>query len=247
MAVTAEGDSQDTLSAPPGSPPARTRPDRAGLPLLLGLGRRHWMLLVLLVAGVALRIITQLAYRPALLYIDSPKYLLDGLQKYDPQGYRVLMIEPLTWIGNLALVAGAQHLLGLAMAVTVYVVLLRRGAPRWAAALAAAPVLLDAYQLQMEQTIMPDVLFEALIVAGLAILAWKPRPSLIAVEAAAFILGTSATVRQANSGKYPSGRPSPSEYCGVWSAATIWVPVKPAAFSARRRFTNQSSSVGVPW
>ncbi len=126
--------------------------------------------------GSTLRVITQLAYQPALLYIDSPKYLLSGLQKYDPQGYRVLMVEPLAWIGNLGVVAEYQHLLGLAMAVTIYVVLRRRNAPRWAAALATAPVLLDAYQLQMEQTIMPDVLFEALIVAGLAILAWKPRP-----------------------------------------------------------------------
>ena len=194
MAVTSEGDSRDTLSAPPVPSPARAprRPAAAWLRLM----RRHWLLTGLLVAGLALRVITQLAYRPALLYIDSPKYLIDGLQKYDPQGYRALLAAPLSWIGNLAVVAGFQHLLGLAMAVTIYVVLLRRGAPRWAAALAAAPVLLDAYQLQMEQTIMPDVLFEALIVAGLAILAWKPRPSLVAIEVAGFILGTSATVRQ---------------------------------------------------
>src|SRR6201996_8120965 len=196
MAVTAEGDSQDTLSSPPESPPTRTRPGRAALAFLLGLGRRHWMLLGLLAAGAALRILTQLAYQPALLYIDSPKYLLSGLQKYDPQGYRVLMVEPLAWIGNLGVVAEYQHLLGLAMAVTIYVVLLRRNAPRWAAALATAPVLLDAYQLQMEQTIMPDIPFEALIVAGLVILLWKPRPGLYSITIAGFILGASGTVRQ---------------------------------------------------
>jgi hypothetical protein len=198
MAVTSEGDSRDTLSDRPLGSPARAQrnPQHRPAGAWLRVARRHWLLTGLLVAGLALRVITQLAYRPALLYIDSPKYLIDGLQKYDPQGYRALLVAPLTWIGNLAVVAGFQHLLGLAMAVTIYVVLLRRGAPRWAAALAAAPVLLDAYQLQMEQTIMPDVLFEALIVAGLAILAWKPRPSLIAMEVAAFILGTSATVRQ---------------------------------------------------
>jgi hypothetical protein len=194
MAVTADGDSRDILSASPVPPPTRAR--RRPAAAWLRRARRHWLLAGLLVAGLALRVITQLAYRPALLYIDSPKYLIDGLQKYDPQGYRVLLAQPLSWIGNLAVVAGFQHLLGLAMAVTIYVVLLRRGAPRWAAALAAAPVLLDAYQLQMEQTIMPDVLFEAFIVAGLAILAWKPRPSLIAIEVASFLLGTSVIVRQ---------------------------------------------------
>src|ERR1700742_1104471 len=198
MAVTAGGDSQGTLSAAPESASARARRRRAPrrpFRAALGQARRHWLLTVLLVAGVALRVITQLAYRPALLYIDSPKYLINGLQKYDPQGYRILL-APLTWLGNLAVVAGFQHLLGLAMAVALYATLLRRNAPRWAAALAVAPVLLDAYQLQMEQTIMPDVAFEAFIVAGLVILAWRPRPSPAAIAVAGFILGASATIRQ---------------------------------------------------
>ena len=95
--------------------------------------RRHWILLVLLAAGLGLRVVTQLAYRPALLYIDSAKYLTTGLEKYDPQGYRVFLLRPLLWVGNLAVVAGFQHLLGLAMALAVYATLLRRHTPRWAA------------------------------------------------------------------------------------------------------------------
>ena len=132
------------------------------------------MLVILLTAGVGLRVITQIAYRPALFYIDSYKYLT-GSGGIDPEGYRFLM-APILWAGNLAVVPALQHLLGLAMGLAIYTVLIRRGAPRWAGALAAAPVLLDAYQLQMEQTIMPDVLFEAFIVAGLTILLWTPRP-----------------------------------------------------------------------
>ncbi|MBV9794905.1 MAG: hypothetical protein JO016_13315 [Actinobacteria bacterium] len=203
MAVTADGDSQDTLSVSRGAPPTHAQRPRAPRrqlsrpPLRAALGqvRRHWLLTALLVAGLALRVVTQLAYRPALLYIDSPKYLIDGLQKYDPQGYR-LLLAPVTWLGDLAVVAAVQHLLGLAMAVALYLVAIRWHAPRWAAALAAAPVLLDAYQLQMEQTIMPDVAFEAFIVAGLVLLAWRPRPSLTAISLAGFILGASATIRQ---------------------------------------------------
>src|ERR1019366_3173944 len=49
----------------------------------------------------------------------------------------------------------------------------RRGGTRWLAALAVAPVLLDAYQLNAEQTIMPDVLFEALLVTGIVLLLWQ--------------------------------------------------------------------------
>jgi hypothetical protein len=156
--------------------------------------RRHWMFAGLVVAAFGLRVVTQVAYRPALFYIDSYKYLT-GSSGYDPEGYRFLL-APILWAGNLAWVPAFQHLLGLAMGLAIYVVLFCRGAPRWAAALAAAPILLDAYQLQMEQTIMPDVAFEALILGGLTILLWKPSPSLPRILAGAFVLGLAADVRQ---------------------------------------------------
>jgi hypothetical protein len=150
--------------------------------------------MIVLCAGLVLRILTQLAYSPALIYIDSYRYLT-GDSSLDPLGYLVLL-WPLQHTGGLAAVAAAQHLLGLAMALVLYAVLLRRGMWRWAAALAAAPVLLDAYQLQAEQTIMPDVLFEALIVAALALLLWRPRPAAWQVGLAALALGAAIDVRQ---------------------------------------------------
>jgi hypothetical protein len=152
------------------------------------------MLTILLVAGLALRVVTQIAYRPALEYIDSYKYLTQAWG-YDPVGYKVLL-APVLWMGNLATVAAVQHVIGLAMGVTIYALLTRRRAPRWAAALAAAPVLLDAYQLQLEQTIMPDVFFEAVILAGLALLLWNPRPKLWVIAVGAIVLGFSTDVRQ---------------------------------------------------
>jgi hypothetical protein len=84
----------------------------------------------------------------------------------------------------------------MAMAVALYALMLRRGVTRWLAALAVAPVLLDAYQLNAEQTIMPDVLFEALLVAGIVLLLWQPRPALGLVILAGLALGASAPVRQ---------------------------------------------------
>jgi hypothetical protein len=154
--------------------------------------RRHSVFLLVLTAGLALRALAQAAYRPALLYIDSEKYL-EGSVATAPQGYQALLraLEPL---GGLALVAAVQHAFGLAVAVALYAVLLRRGAPRWVATLAAAPVLLDAYQLQLEQTIMPDVLFETMIAAGLVVLLWRPGPWPLA--AGALLLGAAVTVRE---------------------------------------------------
>ena len=154
--------------------------------------RRHSWFFLVLTAGLVLRVLAETAYRPALLYIDSVKYL-EGSVATAPQGYQALLrlLEP---AGGLALVAAVQHVFGLAMAVALYAVLLRRGAPRWVATLAAAPVLLDAYQLQLEQTIMPDVLFETMIAAGLVVLLWRPGPWPLA--AGALLLGAAVTVRE---------------------------------------------------
>jgi len=162
---------------------------------LLMLARRHWLFTALLTAGLVLRVLTMVAYRPALFYIDSTKYLFNLWPGADPVGYKVVLKSVLA-VSNLSAVVGVQHLAGLAMAVTLYAVVLRRGAPRWLAALATAPVLLDAYQLQMEHTIMPDMWFEVLIVAGLAVLLWRPEVSMRAAIVAGLILGASATIRQ---------------------------------------------------
>jgi hypothetical protein len=159
------------------------------------LARRHWLFTALLTLGLVLRILTQIAYRPALLYIDSTKYLLNAYPGSDPPGYQ-LALKPLVTQFNLSVIAGIQHLLGLGMAVALYLVLLRRGAPRWLSALATAPVLLDAYQLQIEQNVMPDVMFEALMVAGLVALLWRTTPSRWLIAVAGLTLGASATARQ---------------------------------------------------
>jgi hypothetical protein len=142
-----------------------------------------------------LRLLAVAAYHPALIYVDTLKYLYGASPGSEPLGYTaVLRVILLT--GGLGVAAFVQHLLGLAMAATLYAVLLRRGLARWLAALAVAPVLLDAYQVQMEQMIMPDVWFEALIVAGLAVLAWRPAVTVRAAAAAGLILGVSALVKQ---------------------------------------------------
>jgi hypothetical protein len=157
--------------------------------------RHHGWFFLVLTAGLALRVLAETAYRPALLYIDSVKYL-EGSVTTAPQGYQALL-RPLEPVGGLALVAAVQHAFGLAMAVALYALLTRRGAPRWAATLAAAPVLLDAYQLQLEQTIMPDVLFETMITAGLVVLLWRHGPTgPWPLAAGALVLGAAVTVRE---------------------------------------------------
>jgi hypothetical protein len=191
--MTATGSSQaerDQVMAGQGEPGRSSRAAAA----MTGL-RRHWLAAGLLAAGLVLRVLALLAYRPALFYIDTERYLYNNPPGMDPLGYGGV-VRALSPVAGFAGVVVFQHLLGLAMAVAIYVLLLCRGVPRWLAALAMAPVLLDAYQLQIEQNIMPDAVFEALIVAGIAILLWRPAATWRRAAAAGLVLGASATVAQ---------------------------------------------------
>ena len=53
-----------------------------------GVIRRHWLASILLTAGLVLRVLVLLAYRPALFYQDTTRYLYQA-QGNDPVGYRV--------------------------------------------------------------------------------------------------------------------------------------------------------------
>ena len=187
--VTPAGVDRQARAAGPGLAGREARWRAAG-----AAARRHWLAAALLAAGLVLRVLATAAYRPVLFYIDSTRYLYNA-EGMDPVGYKG-PLRAILLVANFDAVAAVQHLLGLAMAVVIYLLLLRRGVSRWLAALAIAPVLLDAYQLQIEQTIMPDVWLEALIVAGLAILLWSPVTGWRRVVAAGVVLGTSATVAQ---------------------------------------------------
>ena len=196
---------------------------------------RHWPFCSLLLAGLCLRVATQIAYQPALLYIDSKKYLFGTQVKtwgaFDPLGYTLLMLHPMLKVTDLAVVALLQHALGLAIAVGLYVLMLRLGVNRWLAALATAPILLDGYQLVAEQTIMPDALFEALVVAGLLILLWRPRLGLIAVGAAGLILGLSAPVRQVGEALIAPALIYALVMAGSWRRRLLYGTVLTACFA----------------
>jgi hypothetical protein len=156
------------------------------------------MLLMLLGIGAGLRVLTVLAYQPAILYIDSFTYL-DNLQRLRPDDLRPigydLILKVLLPLGGLRGVVIVQHLLGLGLAVMIYRLLLRYGARRWLAALASAPVLLDAYQVQIEHNIMPDVWFQALLLMIIWVLTWRGLPSPWHAAGAGVLIGFAVIVR----------------------------------------------------
>ncbi|MBV9144197.1 MAG: glycosyltransferase family 2 protein [Pseudonocardiales bacterium] len=159
---------------------------------------RHWMLVVLFGLGTGLRVLTVLAYQPAILYIDSFDYL-DNIHALRPDGLRPigydLILNLLLPLGGLRAVAIAQHLLGLGIMGVIYLLLLRHGVRRWLAALATAPTLLDAYQVQIEHNIMSDVWFQTLLVVIVWVLTWQESPRLWHATSAGALIGFAVIVR----------------------------------------------------
>src|SRR5262245_37340401 len=100
--------------------------------------REHRVFLALLAARMALRVVTFLAYRPALLYQDSIFYLQNAGQLVPsvrfPIGYPVaLRVLPLSQ--GLEVVPLVQHVLALLIAAGLYLLLLRLRIRPWVAAL----------------------------------------------------------------------------------------------------------------
>jgi hypothetical protein len=160
--------------------------------------RQHWLFALLLAAGVGLRVVTFLAYPPALLSPDSVNYLMraellaDGRPStVKPAGYTAFLL--LFPFDHLAVIPAVQHLFGVAVAALLYAVLVHLGVRTWLAALGTAPVLLDAYQLNIEQHILSEALFELLIVAAFALLLWRPRATPPAAVAGVLLAAATLT------------------------------------------------------
>jgi hypothetical protein len=164
--------------------------------------RRHWLFAVVAGCAAALRVVVQLAYQPALIFPDSVRYLqyahnfVTGSWAPDwlrVSGYSLLLI-PAVLTHDLAVVAAAQHLLGLATAALVYAVLVHFGARRWLATLATVPVLFDPLELNIEQYILTDITATFLLVAALVVLAWKRDAMGRAAPVVAGLLLAAATI-----------------------------------------------------
>jgi hypothetical protein len=160
----------------------------------------YLLITCLLLAGALLRVLAWLTYKPAILGVgDSLGYLRSALGEinlaaWHPQAYP-LVLKPLLAFDTLAVVTAAQHLLGLSMGVGIFVLLRHLGVGGTVAALGAAPVLLDGYQINLEQQILSETLFEALLVGAVMIVAWRERPGLSNAFAGGVLVGAAVVVR----------------------------------------------------
>ena len=144
------------------------------------MGREHGLFGGVLLVAAMVRLIVVLGYPPALWFFDSLPYIR-AVQPLAP--YRVRPIGYSYFLAVLApfhsvwLVTAVQAVMGLAMGIAVYAVLRRYRIPNWAATLAAVPVLLSAYELQMEHFVLSDTLFGLLVTLAVVLMLWRPVPS----------------------------------------------------------------------
>lgn len=141
--------------------------------------RRHWLFAAFVVVAVGLRAVVSVAYWPALeLHGDSYDYLrLARVLEpgtWHTSGYPLLLaLLSLTgWFGSIVVL---QHLMGIAMGLLVYLFALRLGARRWLAAIAALPILLDGYALDLEQFVLAETFTNLLLLGSMAVLLWRDK------------------------------------------------------------------------
>ncbi|MEV5411442.1 hypothetical protein AB0K60_21715 [Thermopolyspora sp. NPDC052614] len=142
---------------------------------------RHPHLTVAMGLAAVLRLVTMLGYRPAMWFNDSYEYVSVALHprphpiRPDGYGFWLLLLKP---FHSFSLVVFTQHLMGLATAVLIYALLIRKfDLPGWAATLTVSPVLFDAYQIQLEHLVMSDTMFTLLVVGVVTLILWHRRLS----------------------------------------------------------------------
>jgi hypothetical protein len=159
---------------------------------------RHWPLLLLLAVAVAIRVLALVAIYPGIWFSDSNTYIRTAatgiLSVNRVMGYS-LVVAPFWHLRSAGALIVVQHVVGVAIVVALYALLLRRGAPRWVAVLAVVPAALDGYLIVVEHTIMSETVYHATVVAVLVLLLWGERVGPARAAAAGLLLGYAAVVR----------------------------------------------------
>jgi hypothetical protein len=146
------------------------------------LWRDHRLFTILVAVSLLPRVLAALAFRPALLTSDSFLYMDEAakgtLGTIRPSGYSLLLdvLQPLPH--TLLAVTTVQHLMGIGIAVIVYGVLRHWGLPAWGASLAAVPTLFDPREIALESFILPDTLYNLMLLLAVALLLTKRTPRL---------------------------------------------------------------------
>jgi len=152
-----------------------------------------------LAAGALLRLITILGYPGALFFYGDSYVYLGAALRPQPNLSKVtgysFFLRALLPFHSLTLVVTLQHLMGLAVAVMIYVLLRRNGVSKLWSTVATLPQLLDGYIIEDEHLIMTETLFTFLLMIAMLIVLWKPRPAWWSLLIAGVLAGCASLVR----------------------------------------------------
>ena len=135
--------------------------------------------IVALAAGAVLRLVAMIGYPGALWFAGDSYVYLGAALRLQPNlskttGYS-LFLHALEPFHSLTLVAALQHLMGLAVAVMIYLLLRRSGVTERWATIATLPVLLDGFVVEDEHMVMAEALFTFLIMLSMLLILWRQQ------------------------------------------------------------------------
>jgi hypothetical protein len=172
---------------------------RLVLPRLRRLAGENKLFSWALAAGLVLRLFAAIGYPGALWFAgDSYVYLGAALRPRPDLSKSVgysFFLRLLLPFHSFTLVTGVQHLMGLLIAVMIYVLLRRNGVSKTWAAVATLPQLLDGYIIEDEHLIMAETVFTFLLMVAMVLLLWRPRPAWWTAVVASLLVGAAAVVR----------------------------------------------------
>ena len=189
------------MSRLPGDPAAAAAALRAAAASATprALWRHHRLFTILATLSLVPRVLAALAFRPAMLTSDSFLYMNEAakgkLGVIRPSGYSLLLdvLQPLPH--TLLAITTVQHIMGIGIAVIVYAVLRYWGLPGWGACLAALPILFDPREIALESYILPDTLYNLMLVAAAALLLTRRTPRLWQCAVAGFLIAYVSVLR----------------------------------------------------
>jgi len=163
------------------------------------LAARHPQFAVALAAGAVLRLVAMIAYPGALWFAgDSYVYVGAALRPTPDMskttGYS-FFLRALLPFHSFTLVTGLQHLMGLGIAVMIYLLARRAGVPKLWATVATLPVLLDGFEIEDEHMVMAEALFTFLVMLAMLLILWRYRTSWPTALAAGLLVGYAIDVR----------------------------------------------------
>ena len=185
---------------------------------------------MLAVLGVAAaeRVVVAIAYRPALLFVDSWGYVdvayrdsPVGFAPERPSGYPLILHLLAVPGRSLLAITTVQHLAGLALGVLVYLLLLRLDVPKVAAAIAVAVVVFDGRAVALEQHVLTEALFTLVLFASLVLAIGRGRRGPGALAASGALLALAITMRSVALFAVPA-----------WIAYVVWAHRRPVPLAA---------------